>query len=260
MAVRVPSRQATTAPPTTRRREPFRSDTVTRIVDPRSQQSLAVGSPPVAAEPEHGLGRDMLRQAVGNVVVLWGGQQTACPVGQLGHVQRAVRDISHALPRRVDPRVRRRARGRHRFRDAGRLARVVADAQHPQPPVQREHDRPAVRAGRVGHDPGQGLVCPLPPDAFGLGPIARSEFHRAAGSARSRSRLPAPSARSSPHKQVTGSSPLRVRRNSSRPPSREIVTAPGTPSVKRLVLASCRRKSSITTPALATRPDSHATG
>jgi hypothetical protein len=120
----------------------------------------------------------MLREAVGNVVVLRGGQQAACPVGQLGHVQRAVRDVGHALPRRVDPRVRRRARGRHRFRDAGRRAEVVADPQHPQPPVQREHDRPAVRVGRVGHDPGRGLACPLPPDALGLGHIARTGVPR----------------------------------------------------------------------------------
>ena len=120
----------------------------------------------------------MLREAVGNLVVLRGGQQAACPVGQLGHVQRAVRDVGHALPRRVDPRVRRRARGRHRFRDAGRRARVVADAQHPQPPVQREHDRPAGRVGRVGHDPGRALACPLPPDALSLGHIARTEVPR----------------------------------------------------------------------------------
>ncbi len=149
-----------------------------RIIDPGGQQPLAVGSPPVAAEAVHGLGRDMLREAVGNVVVLRGGQQAARPVGQLGHAQRAAGDVGHALPRRVDPRVRHRARGRHRFRDAGRLARVVADAQHPQPPVQREHDRPAVRVGRVGHDPGCALACSFPPDALGLGHIARTEVPR----------------------------------------------------------------------------------
>jgi hypothetical protein len=82
------------------------------VVDPRGQQPLAVGSPPVAAEPEHGLGRDMLGQAVGNLVVLLG------------------------------------------------------------------RDRPAVRVGRVGHDPGRGLACPFPPDALSLGHIARTEGPR----------------------------------------------------------------------------------
>ncbi len=104
-----------------------------RIVDPGGQQLLAVRSPPVAAETAHGLGCDMLREAVGNVVVLRGGQQAA----------RSIR-----------------------------------------------------------------------------------------------------------HRHVTGSSPPWVRRNSTRPPSRETVTARGTPSVKRLVLASCLGKSSIATPAL----------
>src|SRR5215472_6488951 len=107
-----------------------RSGSAGSAIDPRGQQPLAVGSPPVAAEAVHGLGRDVLREAVGDVVVLRGGQQAVRPVGQLGHAYRAAGHVGHALPRRVDPRVRHRARGRHRFRDAGRLARV-ADAQHP---------------------------------------------------------------------------------------------------------------------------------
>jgi len=120
----------------------------------------------------------MLREAIGNIVVLGGCQHATRPVGQLGHVQRAAGDVGHALPRRVDPRVRHRARGRHQLGNAGRLARVVADAQHPQPSVQREHGRPAVRVSRVGHDPSRELTFPFPPNALGLGHIARTEVPR----------------------------------------------------------------------------------
>ncbi|MGH3405318.1 MAG: VOC family protein, partial [Streptosporangiaceae bacterium] len=108
--------------------------------------------------------------------------------------------------------------GSHQFRDAAGSRGVVADAQHPQPPVQREHDRPAVRVGRVGHDPVCELVRPLAPDALGLRHVTRAEVprRRRIGDQPlpSSPGVPAPSSRSSRQRHVTGSSPPRVRRNS----------------------------------------------
>src|ERR1700678_133235 len=62
------------------------------------------------------------------------------------------------------------------------------------------------------------------------------------GSAASRS---VPLATSRTHRQVTGSLPPWVRRKTTRVPSGETRNARGTPSVNRLVLASCRGKLSV---------------
>ena len=77
----------------------------------------------------------MLSQAPGNIVVLRGGQQAARPVREFGHVQRAVRDVGNPLPRRVDPRVSHRARGRYRFRYAG--------GSRGSSPTRSTHNRPS---------------------------------------------------------------------------------------------------------------------
>src|SRR3954447_20777810 len=72
----------------------------------------------------------------------------------------------------------------------------------------------------------------------------------AAGSATRRS---APVARSSVHRQVTGSVPPRLRRKTTRAPSGEIVKPRGAPSVKRRVRAWRRGKLSVTPGSLPSR-------
>ncbi len=127
------------------------------LIGPRHQQPVRLRGPPEAPVPVHLLGRDELRQTIGDLGVLRLGQRPVALAVRAHDPQRALRHVRDVPAVRGGAGVDHRAGHRQRPRGPG------PQLGHVRLPGQGESGQLHRRVHRVGDDPRRTLPGPLPP-------------------------------------------------------------------------------------------------